>query len=139
MGGAASKKWVKDPDSGQWTLDLGGREEAGCTDCGVSVDFLEWGAAFFVNDGSTDKYNGAYNLTTIRFPLTRKKSCFVFGHNSLDTKSITVSENASVGVNVGHKGGVPEASVNAGAAKGIVIMKYFHIFITFAEIFFQSR
>ena len=76
MGGAASKKWVKDPDSGQWTLDLGGREEAGCTDCGVSVDFLEWGAAFFVNDGSTDKYNGAYNLTTIRFPLTREKSCF---------------------------------------------------------------
>ena len=133
MGGAASKKWVKDPDNGQWTLDLGGREEAGCTDCGVSVADLEWGVAFFVTVGTV---RDADYYPCI---LTKENSCFVFGHNARHTKTITVSGNANVGVNVGHKGGVPEAGVNLGASGGIVIMKYFHIFITFDEIFFQSR
>ena len=142
MGGAASK-WRKNQD-GQWTLNLEGKE-AGCTDCGVSVDNLEWGVAFFVSEWTFTRTEPARGYppvsTTYKYtdPLTKENSCFAFGHNSFQTTSITVSQNASFNVNVGHKGGVPEAIANLGAGGGIVIMKYFHIFITFDEIFFQSR
>ena len=137
MGGAASKEWVKDPDNGQWTQNLGGIQGA-CTGCGVSVDNLEWGAAFFVSESAPHPLLPTYVVPILpKFPpLTGEKSCFAFGHNSFQTTSITVSQNASFNVNVGHKGGVPEAIANLGAGGGIVIMKYVHIFITFDEIFF---